>query len=59
MANGKKDLYSDISAFHAGRFLRDVVQRREMLDGMITFMRLHAPVMKGFKSHEVLKAVLG
>lgn len=26
MANGKKDLYSDISAFHAGRFLCDVLQ---------------------------------
>ena len=36
----------------------NVGQRREMLDGIITFMRLHAPVMKGFKSHEVLKTVL-
>ena len=33
-------------------------RRREMLDGLITFMRLHAPVMMGFKSHEVLKTVL-
>ena len=32
--------------------------RREMLDGIITFMRLHAPVMKGFKSHEVLRSIL-
>jgi len=36
----------------------NVGQRREMLDGFITFMRLHAPVMKGFHSHEVLKSVL-
>ena len=33
-------------------------QRRELLDGLIVFMRLHAPVMKGFRSHEVLQAVL-
>ena len=33
-------------------------QRRELLDGLILFMRLHAPVMKGFRSHEVLQAVL-
>lgn len=36
----------------------NVSQRREILDGIITFMRLHAPVIKGFKSHEVLKTVL-
>ena len=36
----------------------NAMRRREMLDGMITFMRLHAPVMKGFKSHEVLRSVL-
>ena len=33
-------------------------QRRELLDGLIVFMRLHAPVMKDFRSHEVLKTVL-
>ena len=33
-------------------------QRRELLDGLIRFMRLHAPVMKDFHSHEVLQAVL-
>ena len=33
-------------------------QRRELLDGLIVFMRLHAPVMKDFHSHEVLKNVL-
>ena len=32
--------------------------RRELLDGLIVFMRLHAPVMKDFHSHEVLKTVL-
>ena len=42
----------------ACRLPLNVGQRREMLDGIITFMRLHAPVMKGFKSHEVLKTVL-
>ena len=36
----------------------NVQRRREMLDGIITFMRLHAPMMKGFKSHEVLRSVL-
>lgn len=35
-----------------------VSQRREMLDNLIVFMRLHAPVMKDFHSHEVLKTVL-
>ena len=35
-----------------------VSQRRSMLDGLITFMRLHAPVMKKFHSYEVLKSVL-
>jgi DNA repair protein RecO (recombination protein O) len=33
-------------------------QRRELLDGLMVFMRLHAPVMHDFHSHEVLKAVL-
>lgn len=35
-----------------------VQQRRFLLDGLMVFMRLHAPVMKGFRSHEVLKAVM-
>ena len=35
-----------------------VIQRRGLLEGLITFMRLHAPVMKDFHSHEVLKTVL-
>ena len=35
-----------------------VAQRRELLDNLIVFMRLHAPVMKDFHSHEVLKTVL-
>lgn len=35
-----------------------VQQRRDLLEGLITFMRLHAPVMKGFRSHEVLKTLL-
>ena len=35
-----------------------VSQRRALLDGLIVFMRLHAPVMNDFHSHEVLKAVL-
>ena len=33
-------------------------QRRELLDRLIVFMRLHAPIMNDFHSHEVLKAVL-
>lgn len=35
-----------------------VGQRRALLDGLITFMRLHAPVMHDFRSHEVLQSVL-
>jgi len=35
-----------------------VNQRRSLLDGLIVFMRLHAPVMNDFHSHEVLKTVL-
>lgn len=34
------------------------LERNALLDGIITFMRLHAPVLKGLQSHEVLKAVL-
>ena len=37
----------------------NVVQRRVLLDGLIAFMRLHAPVLRGFRSHEVLRTVLG
>lgn len=33
-------------------------QRNALLDGILTFMRLHAPVLKGLQSHEVLKEVL-
>lgn len=33
-------------------------QRRELLDKLIIFMRLHAPVMNDFHSNEVLKSVL-
>ena len=33
-------------------------QRNVLLDGILTFMRLHAPVLKGLQSHEVLKEVL-
>ena len=35
-----------------------VSHRRELLDNLIVFMRLHAPVRKDFQSHEVLKLVL-
>lgn len=35
-----------------------VEQRRDLLEGIIVFMRLHAPLMNGFRSHEVLKEVL-
>lgn len=33
-------------------------QRNALLDGILTFMRLHAPVLKGLQSHEVLREVL-
>ena len=35
-----------------------VCHRRELLDNLIVFIRLHAPVMKDFHSYEVLKDVL-
>ena len=50
--------FLDKAIDEACRLPLNVAQRRELLDGLITFMRLHAPVMKGFKSHEVLKTVL-
>jgi len=48
----------DLSIEEACRMSLNVGQRRELLDGLIIFMRLHAPVMKGFHSHEVLRDVL-
>jgi len=33
------------------------IQRSALLEGILTFMRLHAPVLKGLQSHEVLKEV--
>lgn len=33
-------------------------QRNVILDGVLTFMRLHAPVLNGLQSHEILKEVL-
>ena len=37
----------------------NVLQRRNLLDGLITFMRLHAPFLKNLQSHEVLQSVIG
>lgn len=34
------------------------LQRNHLLEGILTFMRLHAPMLKGLQSHEVLKEVL-
>lgn len=34
------------------------VQRNHLLDGILTFMRLHAPMLKGLQSHEILREVL-
>ena len=48
----------DVGVDEACRQPLRVSQRRELLDGFIVFMRLHAPVMKDFRSHEVLKSVL-
>lgn len=33
-------------------------QRSELLEGIITFMRLHAPVLKGMQSHEIVRDIL-
>lgn len=32
-------------------------QRSELLDGIITFVRLHAPLAKGLQSHEILREI--
>ena len=48
----------NVSIDEACRMPLRVSQRRELLDGLIVFMRLHAPVMNDFRSHEVLKTVL-
>ena len=37
----------------------NLTQRRNLLDGVITFMRLHAPFLKNLQSIEVLQSVLG
>ena len=34
------------------------LQRNNLLDGILTFMRLHAPVLKDLQSHEILREVL-
>lgn len=47
----------DVGIEQACRQPMNIGQRRQLLDGLITFMRLHAPVIKGFKSHEVLKTL--
>lgn len=33
-------------------------QRSVLLDGIITFMRLHAPVLKGMQSHEIVRDII-
>ena len=48
----------NVSIDEACRLPLRLSQRRELLDGLIVFMRLHAPVMNDFHSHEVLKTVL-
>ena len=48
----------NVSIDEACRLPLRVSQRRELLDGLMVFMRLHAPVMNDFHSHEVLKTVL-
>ena len=48
----------NVSIDEACRMPLRVSQRRELLDGLIMFMRLHAPVMNDFHSYEVLKTVL-
>ena len=51
-------LFLDAGIDGACAFPLRVAQRRALLDDLIVFMRLHAPVMKDFHSHEVLKSVL-
>ena len=48
----------DVGIDEACHIPLNVGQRRELLDDLIIFMRLHAPVMNDFHSHEVLKSVL-
>jgi len=33
-------------------------QRNALIEGIITFMRLHAPLLKGLQSHEILREIL-
>ncbi len=47
------DIYEPLSQHIGG----DI--RREMLDGLITYVRLHTPVMGSIQSHEILRQVLG
>lgn len=42
----------------AGAMAMTGLQRNALLDGLLTFMRLHAPVLKDLRSHEVLREVL-
>ena len=48
----------DVGIDEACHIPLNVGQRRALLDDLIIFMRLHAPVMNDFHSHEVLKSVL-
>ena len=48
----------DLGVDETCRMPLNATTRREMLDGLMTFMRLHAPILNEFHSHEVLKTVL-
>lgn len=50
--------FLDVGIDEACHLPLNVGQRRALLDDLIIFMRLHAPVMNDFHSHEVLKSVL-
>ena len=50
--------FLDVGIDEACHIPLNVGQRRALLDDLIIFMRLHAPVMNDFHSHEVLKSVL-
>lgn len=50
--------FMDKGIEEACRIPMHVVQRRELLEGLMVFMRLHAPVMNDFHSLEVLQEIL-
>lgn len=52
------DALLDLGIDEACRLSMSTSQRRSLLDGLLTYVRLHAPVASPFHAHEILKTVL-